>query len=256
MAHEFILLKLLAIAIVIITTLSAGIYPFFKRIRTNKGYEFPLGEALASGVFLGAGLLHMLGDSAQSFISHHYDYPFAFLLAGITFLILLLFEHIGRELHEHNSDQQEGGAAFAILAMIMLSIHSFLAGAALGLSQSLSVLLVILLAIVAHKWAASFALAVQINKSPLKIRMGIILFTIFAIMTPLGIIFGEGLTEHLSEDSLVSTIFSALAAGTFLYLGTLHGLKQAVMVDKCCDLKRFFFVIIGFAIMAIVAIWT
>jgi len=48
---------------------------------------------------------------------------------------------------------------------------------------------------------------------------------------------------------------SALAAGTFLYLGTLHGLENATLVKPCCDLKRFYFVILGFGVMAVVAIW-
>ena len=48
----------------------------------------------------------------------------------------------------------------------------------------------------------------------------------------------------------------AASAGTFLYLGTLHGLSRAVMVQQCCNLKQYTFVIIGFSLMAIVAIWT
>lgn len=247
----------LSILLILLITLVAGAYPFLKKIRREQGLDFPLdfpiGESLACGVFLGAGLIHMLGDAAQGFIALHYDYPFAFLLAGSTFLILLLLEHIGREIYEHNGAQT---SAFAILTLIMLSIHSFLAGAALGFSTSTSVFIVILLAILAHKWAASFSLAVQLNKSQLPIKTSIVLFAIFAVMVPSGIIFGDTVTHRLHHMPLLQPIFSALAAGTFLYLGTLHGLKRAVMVEQCCNLKRFKYVIIGFIIMAIVAIWT
>jgi len=245
-------IKLLCIILVLLTALAAGIYPFLKRLKTNKGYDFPLGEALAAGIFLGAGLMHMLGDSAQNFIDKGYSYPIPFLLAGLMFLFLLWLEHLGAEIYTHKGANNPG---FAILAFIMLSIHSFLAGAALGLSSQLSVVIVLLLAIIAHKWAASFALAVQISKTTLPIHIGIILFLIFSLMTPLGILVGDVIAHSLYHASLLESIFSALAAGTFLYLGTLHGLSSSIMVSKCCNLKHFSFVILGFVLMAIIAIW-
>ena len=138
----------------------------------------------------------------------------------------------------------------------MLSFHSFLAGAALGISGSLSVFIVILLAIIAHKWAASFSLAVHINKSQLPFNIAVLLFLVFALMTPLGILMGDLIQNTLHSYQLIEPVFSSLAAGTFLYLGTLHGLERAVMVKKCCDLKHFRYVMLGFAIMALVAVWT
>jgi zinc transporter ZupT len=246
-------IKILSIILVLLVTFISGSYPFFKKIKTKTGLGFPIGESLACGVFLGAGLMHMLGDASQEFYSLHYDYPFAFLLAGASFLGLLLLEHVGQEIYKHRG---ETSAPFAILAVIMLSIHSFLAGAALGLTTTFSLTLIILLAILAHKWAASFSLAVQINKSRLPLSTGITLFIIFALMVPLGIIFGSIATHSLAQYPLVEPIFSSLAAGTFLYLGTLHGLERATLIAQCCNLKRFMFVIIGFTIMAVVAIWT
>jgi zinc transporter 1/2/3 len=194
----------------------------------------------------------------------HYDYPFAFMIAGAVFLFFLLLEHIGRELYYHKGSGSGSGSgggsgsgnAFAILAVVMLSIHSFFSGAALGLSESLSVVLMVWLAIIAHKWAASFALAIQINKSHLPFKVGVILFLVFAIMVPLGIVFGGSVNSILSTNPLIAPIFSAIAAGTFLYLGTLHGLEQAVLIRQCCSLHKYYLVILGFAIMAVVAWWT
>jgi zinc transporter ZupT len=195
----------------------------------------------------------MLGDAAQGFFQLHYDYPFAFLIAGGSFLLLLLIEHAGQEIYKKKG---EGSATFAILAVFMLSIHSFLTGAALGLTSSFSMTVIILLAILAHKWAASFSLAVQINKSDLPVKIGIFLFAIFSMMVPLGILIGAGVSRSLDTHPLIEPIFSSLAAGTFLYLGTLHGLDRATLITQCCNLKRFMLVIVGFSIMAVVAIWT
>ena len=171
----------------------------------------------------------MLGDVTQDFMQIGHGYPFSFLLAGITFLLLLWLEHLGTEVYQHKG---ENNRSFAILSLIMLSIHSFLAGAALGLSVQYSVIIVLLLAIVMHKWAEAFALAVQITKATLPISVGIMLFLIFTLMTLLGILLGSVATYNIQKIPLLEPIFSAMAAGTFLYLGTLHGLSRAVMIKK------------------------
>jgi zinc transporter ZupT len=250
MIDQIFFFKIFFILIILMTTVISGAYPLFKKIHMPECCEFPIGDALSAGVFLGAGLLHMLSDATQGFARQGYQYPFAFLLAGSVFLLLLFFEHIGREIYKYKKD-----AAFAVLAMIMLSVHSFLAGAALGVSMSLAVTVIIAIAILAHKWAAGFALSIQLGKSELTARSSIILFAIFALMVPLGVIFGQIMLLSVPYHQLIEPVFMALSAGTFLYLGTLHGLSRAVMVEKCCDLKQFNFVILGFAIMAVVAIW-
>ncbi|HJO92655.1 MAG TPA: ZIP family metal transporter [Victivallales bacterium] len=245
--------KLFSILLIFIITISAGFYPFFKRIKSERDFDFPIGESLAAGVFLGAGLLHMLSESVKGFNSNGYSYPFPFLLAGGVFLLLLFLEHLTREMYEHSHGESSSG--FAVLAVVMLSIHAFLAGAALGLSNSMSIFIIILIAILAHKWAASFALAVRITKSALSTKTGIVLFIIFSLMVPIGITFGDIISHGLVKHTLLEPIFTALAAGTFIYFGTLHGLKRSALVE-CCNLKQFNFVLLGFAIMAIVAIWT
>ena len=85
------------------------------------------------------------------------------------------------------------------------------------------------------------------------IRAGVSL--LFAIMTPIGVLFGLFI-QHVTQNSYSLAVFNALAAGTFLYIGTLHGLSRAVMVQRCCNLREFMLVIVGFALMATVALWT
>ncbi len=245
--------KVLSVVLIFIITLLAGLYPFIRKFKTSKPLEFPAAEALASGVFLGAGLIHMLGDASQSFLAQGIEYPIAFLLAGAVFLLLLWFEHLARRLYEHGGSNNP---AFAILAVVILSIHSLLAGTVLGLSGSITMMVVILIAILAHKWAASFSLAVQLSKSRMSLKQSILWFGLFTLMLPIGVGLGSSVLEYTKNYPLLEPIFYSLAAGTFLYLGTLHGLKQAIMVAKCCDLRNFSFVIIGFSLMAVVAIWT
>ncbi|MGV3278232.1 ZIP family metal transporter [Rickettsiales bacterium LUAb2] len=246
------LLKIISIFIIIFITLISGVYPFFKKIKSKTGINLLAAEALSAGVFLGAGMLHMLSDASASFYSLNIEFPLAPLLASITFLLLLLLDHIGREIYHKEGSK---GALFAILSVVMLSVHSFLTGTALGVSNSLSITILILLAVVAHKWAESFAVSVQINKSTLSLKLGISLFLIFTLMAPIGILTGASALHYLEQYPLIEPIFTSLSAGTFIYLGTLHGLERSVMVKECCNLRVFSFVIVGFTIMAIVAIW-
>lgn len=249
---DFYLLKITFALIIFVLTLIAGWIPFHKQSKTLSGHEFPRGEALASGVFLGAGLIHMLGEASKAFMKLNIHYPLAFLLCGSSFLLLLLLEHLGGEFRDHTDNTH---VSIAIVAIVMLSIHSLFAGTALGLSKNISTFIMIFIAIIAHKWAAGFSLAVQINKSLMARNIGIIGFIIFAIMTPTGILLGDSALKLTSHLSLLIPIFNALAAGTFLYIGTLHGLKRSVMVERCCNLREFSFVILGFTIMALIAVW-
>ena len=135
----------------------------------------------------------------------------------------------------------------------MLSVHSLMLGAALGFNEAPSVIWMLFIAIIVHKWAESFAISVQLNKSNLSFRMRCLFFLSFALMTPAGIFLGSYFVEAKNTTSLFSPLLIAASAGTFLYLGTLHGLERCVMVERCCNLRDFSFVIIGFLLMALVA---
>ncbi|WP_423202720.1 ZIP family metal transporter [Legionella nagasakiensis] len=243
-------LKLFFALSIFVVIVLAGWYPFKKRIRQDEHFDFPLGETLATGVFLGAALLHMLPESNAIFAKMGYEYPFAYIITGIVFLIFLWFEHLGKELYHHHDANHP---AFALLAWLMLSFHSFVLAAALGFSHDYAVVIMLFLAIITHKWAESFAMAVQLNKSSLSPKTSLIFFLLFALMTPLGIFVGWYFDHGVETNSLFDPILIATSAGTFLYLGTLHGLERCVMVERCCNLRHFSFVIIGFLIMASVA---
>ncbi|MDF1757813.1 MAG: ZIP family metal transporter [Legionellaceae bacterium] len=245
-------LKLFFSLSIFIVIIIAGWYPFKKRLK-NDHADFPIGETLATGVFLGAALLHLLPEADSMLNKMGYKYPFAYLLCGLTFLIFLWFEHLGKELYQHKNSQHP---SFALLAWIMLSIHSLVLATALGFSDNYSIAIMLYLAIITHKWAESFAISVQLNKSSLPNKINVILFTVFSLMTPVGVYLGWYLEHEFTTNSMVDPILVSVSAGTFLYLGTLHGLERCVMVQRCCNLKYFSFVIIGFLLMASVALYT
>jgi zinc transporter 1/2/3 len=236
--------KITAAFIIFLIALLGGLWPFVKK--SKKEFEFPVGESFASGIFLGAGLLHMLPDSARDFSNAGFHYPIAFLIASLGFLTLLFLEHLSNAIKNH----------IALLTLVMLSIHSLLEGAAVGLSSSLITSFMIFVAIIAHKGAASFALAINLNRSKLSQPVLWIGFGLFALMTPLGIFGGDWVNSTTQFNVLLAPTFTALAAGTFLYIGTLHGLGRASLIQHCCNIKEFMVMLLGFSLMAVVAMWT
>lgn len=252
------LFKLVLALIILLSAIIGGLWPFVKKGRhlsneAVKELDFPVGESLASGIFLGAGLLHMLPDAATEFTKAGYHYPFPFLIAGCSFLLLLLLEHIVGSLKHHATHFL---SSIALLTVSMLSIHAFLEGTALGLAEGFTTTVVIFIAIIAHKSAASFALAINLNKSSLSFNSRVINFSFFALMTPLGIFGGTWILDSTQQNLLLMPIFSSLAAGTFIYIGTLHGLARASLIRHCCNMKEFFIMLLGFIVMALVAILT
>ena len=233
--------KLIAALTILLFTLLSGLWPFFTR---KPEWQCSRLEALASGVFLGAALLHMLPDSVHGFMAMGYHYPYPFLILGSVFLLLLLIEQY-----------QQFSGGMILLSTLLLSIHSFLEGAALGVSL-FSTALLIFIAIMAHKGAASFALATQINRSHFSLKIRGLTFAIFASMTPLGIFMGSFvIASSHSQLSVLTPIFNAMAAGTFLYIGTLHGLEQSPLIRHCRQLSHFFYMLMGFVFMALLAVW-
>lgn len=252
------LLKIVLAFIIFLVAVIGGIWPFWRKAHALVGaklveFEYPVGESLASGIFFGAGLLHMLPEAARDFASAGYSYPFPFLIAGASFLLLLLLEHISGAL-QHRS--QHLLSSIALLTAAMLSIHSLLEGTAVGVATNLATTIIIFIAIIAHKGAASFALAINLNRSPLSLVTRILVFSFFAIMTPIGIFGGDWLVTTSQHSVLLTPIFSSLAAGTFLYIGTLHGLQRASLIRHCCNMREFVFMLLGFSTMAVVAVWT
>jgi zinc transporter 1/2/3 len=247
--------KILAAVIILIIALLGGIWPFLRKTSSQHDklltFDFPLGESLAAGIFLGAGLLHMLPDAARAFYQAGYQYPFPFLIAAVGFLSLLSLEHISNSLKK---DAHALLSSVALLTATMLSIHSLLEGAAVGIAENFATTLIIFIAIIAHKGAASFALATHLTRSRLKFPVIVFAFSFFVLMTPVGIFAGSWVISTSSAHELLTPIFSALAAGTFLYIGTLHGLDRAILIKHCDNKQAFFFMLLGFAAMAMVAI--
>ncbi|MEO1192464.1 MAG: ZIP family metal transporter [Pseudomonadota bacterium] len=237
--------------------LAGGLYPLLRPTKARDIHSLPLGEAFTSGVFLALALtmmlpsaFHVLGTSLPGV-----NFPVAALIAVFAFLLLLAIEHASH-LVERGAAQVDGDQMPAVIPLIMttlIAIPSFLLGAAFAVSATETAIF-IFIAIMMHKSSAAFGLALMMVRSRLKHWQAWMTFLLFALATPLGIVFGADLHQNLGNEAMVLAkgIILALAGGVFLFLSTLHQFQHAAMIRICCTKNGFLFLLAGFAITALV----
>lgn len=246
--------KAIAALLIFLMSLATVIYPLRKKSKVMHAESLELGEALASGIFLGAAFFHMLPDSVRMFQSVYgqMTYPIPEVICISGFLLMLFLERLSLMSTAFSTKH-----SIPYILAVILIIHALTEGAALGIGTTLSETLMIFIAILAHKGSESFALCVTMlkHKLPLKRVIGIILF--FALMTPLGIWFGAKINQFafIGNGDLAGAVLNAFAAGTFLYISTLHHIHFHQHTKEAQGLLEFFCLALGVAAMALIAIW-
>lgn len=166
MSEEVI--KILTAIIIFAVAVGAGLLPLRMGATKRGDVILMLGLAFAGGVFLAGGLVHLLVDGMESFeeLGMGEGFPLAFAICGLGLLAVLLFEKVAAAGTEESTAVSASGRQ-PYLLLIVLSAHSVIAGASLGLQTSGSAFLMILLAILAHKGFAAFSLGVSFMRGGL-----------------------------------------------------------------------------------------
>ena len=247
--------KAIAALIIFISSLVAVIYPIKTHFSTRHNESLELGEAFASGIFLGVAFFHMLPAAIVSFqqLWGNIHYPIAELICILGFISLLFLERLALITTAHKP-----ASGIPYILTIMLVIHSLIEGTALGVNATFTEAFMIFIAIIAHKGSASFALCVTLMRHKVSLRsiLGIVLF--FSLITPIGIFLGTALNalSYRMGGQLLEAIFNAFATGSFFYMATLHHVQfHKRAPEESHGLLEFFFLVIGLGIMGLVAIW-
>lgn len=249
--------KILAVVVIFFVGVSSGLSPL--RFGVSKGEQllFSIGNSFAGGIFLGAGLLHLLPDGIE-LLSGVSDYPLALLLAATSLGLLLFLEKVVFIEGEARDLENIDKSAFEpYLLALILSIHSFIAGAALGIERTILASTVLFIAIIAHKGGAAFALGISMVRGGILKRRHIKVILLFSIMTPLGIFLGSVLAKGFGSNTgqILEGVFDSLAAGTFLYVAVLDIIEEEFSISGN-ELLKFLSIIVGLGLMAMLAIWT
>ena len=143
--------------------------------------------------------------------------------------------------------------ASTFVLFLALTVHSFIAGLVLGVSGDT---LGVFVAIVAHKSFAAWALGCSFanaDASVLSSRGAWAWVLGFALVTPCGIVVGTALSSFTESSTIYALL--ALAAGFFLYVGLMEIVAKELKSEEGGVLPRLLMLVLGFGLMAMLAIW-
>ncbi|XP_030042430.1 zinc transporter ZIP1-like [Microcaecilia unicolor] len=223
-------------------------------------------------------------------------YPMAELILSLGFLLVLIIEQVVIQFFHQQVPEQNGvnivvtpGAAHletkqdlsrktepledpsdphvhlnfevhvsfrSLILFCSLSIHSAFSGLSIGLQTNYSSTIQICIAVMIHKVIIIFSLSLKLVNSRIRPQWLLAYISIFSLITPVGI--GVGILismKRAAEFALIQAILEGIAAGIFLYVTCLEILTQELNAPGKPLLKTLF-IVLGFSVMALIAIWT
>ena len=132
------------------------------------------------------------------------------------------------------------------ILLIALGLHSFFEGLALGLGDTIGRTLVMLGAILVHKWAESLSLGISFVRAKTDKTNFIAMSIVFGIISPLGVVIGWVLSE--SNYEIIQGIFLALSTGTFLYVACTEVIVEEFSVGGYRVIKFILYMLAAFFI--------
>ena len=245
-----------------------GVFAPWLAARGAGGRAIAYGNSFAGGVLLAAGLIHLLADASDGFSTTYpgFDYPAAYAIATLTFILILGVERVIPQALDAESAGADPESAAMLgatrrrslapyLLLLTLSIHSVIAGVTLGISSAAGAG-VLLIAILAHKGAAGFALGSTFREAAIPPRACVPALLVFVGSTPAGVVLGGAALDLLGEGSgAAEAWFKAIAAGTFIYIATLDIVREEFFPGGTNRGRRLAWAFAGAGVMALVAIW-
>lgn len=163
----------------------------------------------------------------------------------------------------HGSEESDGGhfhvdfgsqsALRAFILVFSLSLHSVFEGLAVGLQEEGKDVLEICLALMIHKSVISFSLSFKLCQGQLRRSAVAGCLLLFALMSPLGISLGIGLTETKASPQhlLARCTLEGLATGTFIYITFMEILPHELSSPRN-RMPKVAMLLVGFAVVTAV----
>lgn len=144
----------------------------------------------------------------------------------------------------------------SLIIAALFSIHSFIAGLALGAQQELDPrFYAILTAIMGHKAIEALTVGAQFVKEKIPFSSSLPIILLYCFMTPAGICFGIVVQRFISHTSTEAfeALVQSFAAGSFIYLSVHEMSSEAGYSPIFVQLALVF---LGFGLMSLLAVWT
>ncbi|XP_030329993.1 zinc transporter ZIP1 [Strigops habroptila] len=254
--------KLGSLVLLLLLPLACGLGPLccFRQPLAAADARSPvlsLVSCFAGGVFLGTCLLDLLPDYLSSIgaalegLRVTLQFPLAEFILAMGFFLVLVLEQIAlaqrdpapvadesRSLLPSASIQSPaaaaaagpGGARGAVRSaalVLALALHAVLEGLALGLQEAQGAVLRLCLALLLHKGAVAFSLALKLLRGGLRPPAVAASLVLFSVMSPSGVAIGAAVAAGAGpRQRLCRGVLEGLATGTFLYVTFLEILPQ------------------------------
>lgn len=241
-----------AFGIIFITGFVGGMIP--TRVPETEGGKrlLSMGNALAGGIFFGAAFIHLLPDSLSFlWVSGSGEVPLApFLFGSVGFLLVLFLEKVLLGGEDVGAMAAGKPSIYPYVLTLILSVHSLIAGTALGLEGETPDAVALLFAILAHKTFAGIALGISLYRGGIALHRHRIIVTIFALSTPIGLVIGSILSAALMNDAarLFEGVFDGIAAGTFLYVALMDIISET-FEERTDRWYKFLLIVLGIGLM-------
>jgi len=141
------------------------------------------------------------------------------------------------------------------LLLMALGTHSVFEGIALGLAKANVEVTALFVAIVAHKLPESFGLSTAFTKARTSQRRAIGLSSMFALLSPAGILAGILLTQEGAIGDQGSAILIAITTGMFLYVCTTEIIPEEFEAGHW-KWAKFSCLVVGMSFMAVMTLVT
>ncbi|KAK9807742.1 hypothetical protein WJX72_007847 [[Myrmecia] bisecta] len=139
------------------------------------------------------------------------------------------------------------------LLFLAFCCHGILEGLALGLQTDKAGIVTILIALVAHKWVESIALATRCTKIGAKIWQILTCLIPFALVVPIGIGIGAAIAHDINP--WIETVLFGLVAGCFIYVGAYEIVHEEfagpAVEHKLWRCAQFVCLFLGFTLVAL-----
>jgi zinc transporter 1/2/3 len=171
--------------------------------------------------------------------------------------------HANDDLHSHHDATLAAGEdkVKAYVIEMSISLHSILIGVGLGVLTEYTEIQILLVALCFHQLFEGIALGgavVKANQS--KWFLGALIF-FFSFSCPLGVAIGSGISNSFDPEDRgglwTQGVLYSIACGTLLYIG-LYDLMAQSFQKSNRGVKKFgmvFAVLVGVALMALLAVW-
>jgi solute carrier family 39 (zinc transporter), member 1/2/3 len=246
------LFDIFSVVSIFLTGLIGGLLP--TRVPETPGGQrlLVLSNALAGGIFFGAALIHLWPDSMELLASGRSGLALLlpFLLGAAGFLSILLLEDVLLGSEDVGKMSADRHAIYPYVLTLVLSVHSIIAGTALGLETGTVAAFALLVAILAHKAFAGLALGISLSRAGIAYRRHVSIIVLFALSTPTGVVLGILLSNALQGEAAgtVEGVIDALAAGTFLYVAVMDIISETFEEKGDRGLK-YLMIVAGLALM-------